>query len=406
MNRMDSFRIDSHKLMFHVGRVHDWLQDKPVYPIYVEITTSGACNHRCTFCALDYLGYEARFLDTRVLKTRVGEMVQKGVKSIMYAGEGEPLLHKQMGEIINHTKQAGIDVALATNAVLLTPGLCGEALRSLTWLKASVNAGTAETYAKIHRTRPEHFDLVFKNLESAAQIRAKNGWTCTLGVQMVLLPENQDEAVLLAQRAKDAGMDYAVIKPYSQHRLSLTHCYESLRYASREKMAQDFARLNDDKFHVVFRQHTMKKLEDCRRHYEKCQATPHFWAYVMADGSVYGCSAYLGGGKAQEKHRACSKYACDRRMPRQLPNGRNQPLPLGTQTSVPPRQFCLTFSVIASVVHYRCESEGRRIIVITRSACLLVSRQRRSNLEGWILSQRGCHVAPPVTGLLAMTLLF
>ncbi|HAB51888.1 MAG TPA: radical SAM protein, partial [Ignavibacteriales bacterium] len=51
---MDKYRIDSHKLMYHVSRINDWLEGKIIYPIYAEISPSGACNHRCTYCALDF----------------------------------------------------------------------------------------------------------------------------------------------------------------------------------------------------------------------------------------------------------------------------------------------------------------------------------------------------------------
>ena len=35
---MDEFRIDSHKLMYHVGRVNDWLKGSDVYPVYMEVS--------------------------------------------------------------------------------------------------------------------------------------------------------------------------------------------------------------------------------------------------------------------------------------------------------------------------------------------------------------------------------
>jgi len=111
----DEFRIDSHKLIFHPLRVSKWLSGEKIYPIYAELSPSGACNHRCTFCALDYMEYKPRFLDTALLKERLTEMGRLGLRSIMYGGEGEPFLHKDIGDIIVHTKRSGIDVGITTN---------------------------------------------------------------------------------------------------------------------------------------------------------------------------------------------------------------------------------------------------------------------------------------------------
>jgi cyclic pyranopterin phosphate synthase len=78
----DRFRIDSHKLMFHVGRVNDWLRGKQICPIYMEIAPAGGCNHRCIFCAVDYLAYKVKFLDLNVLKRAVRQAGDLGVKRI------------------------------------------------------------------------------------------------------------------------------------------------------------------------------------------------------------------------------------------------------------------------------------------------------------------------------------
>ena len=83
------------------------------------------------------------------------------------------------------------------------------------------------------------------------------------------------------------GLDYLVIKPYSQHKFSETHQYENIDYSGYIKMAETLEKFNTAQFQVVFRENTMRKYmesEDAR--YSKCNATPFFWAYVMADGSV------------------------------------------------------------------------------------------------------------------------
>jgi len=289
---MDKFKIDSHKLIYHVGRVNEWLEGKNIYPLYLEISPSGTCNHRCVYCALDFMEYQPRFLDKDILKERLYEMGKLGVKSIMYAGEGEPFLHKDIAGIIHCTKDAGIDVAVTTNGVLFDKKLINAILGNLTWIKVSINAATRETYAKIHNTNPADFDRVIENMSYASKVKLKKALTCTLGMQIVLLPENYQEIELLAYKAKSIGMDYLVIKPYSQHPLSKTTRYKNIKYSEYLGLAEKLNKFNDGKFSLIFRIHTMKKWDKAKHDYKHCLALP-FWAYIDSCGDVWACSIYL-----------------------------------------------------------------------------------------------------------------
>ena len=154
--------------------------------------------------------------DTDKLSHRLFEMVCSGLKSVMFAGEGEPLLHKGINTLVSRCKDMRLDSSLTTNGVLLDKL---ETLDLCSWVKVSLNAGSAETYSKVHGTKAADFNRVLANLKNAAKRKGK----CTLGAQMVLLPENAHEIETLANLCSDAGLDYLVIKPYSQHKFSLTH---------------------------------------------------------------------------------------------------------------------------------------------------------------------------------------
>ncbi|MEW6172089.1 MAG: radical SAM protein [Bacillota bacterium] len=288
----DDFRIDSHKLIFHPVRVSQWLQGDDIYPIYVEIAPSGSCNHRCVFCALDYLEYKPVFLDKDLILTNLREMAAKGVRSVMYAGEGEPLINKDTPEIVNKTREIGVDVAMTSNGVLFSKEKAAECLSSFTWVRFSVNAGTPETYQRVHRCRPGDFEKVISNLNSAVEIKRRKGLSTTIGVQMLLIPLNFQEVLTLGRMLREIGVDYFTIKPYSQHPKSNGSINSSFDYQEHLHLESQLRELETDTFQVIFRSNTMKKLSRAKP-YNRCLGLP-FWAYIDARANVWACSTYLG----------------------------------------------------------------------------------------------------------------
>lgn len=293
MRQDDRYRIDSHKLLFHPHRVARWLDGENIAPLYMEVSPSGLCNHRCTFCAKDYLGYPSRFLDTDLFLQRLKEFAALGIRSIMYGGEGEPLLHPDLAAIVAQTRSVGIDAAMSTNGVFLTPDLAATVLPLMDWVKVSVNAGTAAGYADIHRSSGDDFCTVMDNIAAAAALIREKGWSCTLGAQAILLPENAAEMEELAARVRAAGASYLVIKPYSQHHSSHTNAYSRIDYSGYDQLAERLEQFTTDSFSVIYRRHTMNKMQRLSRGYDHCLALP-FWSYIDSAGEVWGCSSYIG----------------------------------------------------------------------------------------------------------------
>lgn len=319
----DRFSIDGEKMSLHPRRVarwldarDDWEKAKDVFPIYVEVSPVGYCNHECTFCGVDYMlaRPEKPQLKPDVMSRLLRDMADGGVLSVMFAGAGEPLLYKPLAEAILEADRVGIDTSITTNGVLLTEAFAKKAFvaERLRWIKVSINAGTPDVYAAIHRTKPEDFERVLRNLDVAVKTRQSLGSRCTIGAQMVALPEtsgtsrerplvrttfpsNIATAEALARRLRDAGVDYLVVKPYSQHLMSEdTRIYSGTSYRDAESWAAAVRSLSTPTFDVVIRTTTMASVDTTDRGYDRCHATPFHWAYVEADGEVWGCSAYLG----------------------------------------------------------------------------------------------------------------
>jgi cyclic pyranopterin phosphate synthase len=190
--------------------------------------------------------------------------------------------------MVEHTRKVGIDVAFTTNGVLADKLI--PVLDSINWIKVSCNAGDPRTYAKIHQTKFSDFTKVWDNLRLLARKRTPK---TVIGVQAVLLPDNANSMENLVKLARSTELDYCVIKPYSQHKSSITNEYSSTKYTNYTELVTKLESYSTNTFEVVARKKSMTEWDSGEHTYTKCHATPSFWSYIMSDGAVYSCSAYL-----------------------------------------------------------------------------------------------------------------
>lgn len=286
----ENFRLDSHKLIYHPETVARWLKGENIYPVEIEIAPSGACNHRCTFCALDYLGYKPNFLDKEILLKNIKIMSKKGLKSVICAGEGEPLLNKNLPAIVNGIHSFGVDVAMSSNAALLKREVSEECLGAFTWIRFSVSSLEEESYCKIQKPAEGDLERVKRNLADAVEVKRKNEYKTTLGVQCLLLPENMGQLPAMAKELRDIGVDYFTIKPFSQHPQSKNRI--SVHYEDLLCLEKEVVRYATERFSVFFRVGAMKKINH-EKAYKRCWGLP-FMTYIDANGNVWPCVAHMG----------------------------------------------------------------------------------------------------------------
>jgi MoaA/NifB/PqqE/SkfB family radical SAM enzyme len=287
---MKTFNFDGHKLIHHLDRVQEFMTRGDCFPLYLEISPVGSCNHRCIFCAYDFIGYPNRKLETARTLTLLDELAEAGLKSILFAGEGEPLLHPDLGRLVRHAAGNGIDVGLFTNGQLLSEELAAEMLPHLTFLRLSFNGGSAENYAQIHQVKAQVFDTVLANIAAACRFKRERGLSVDVGAQFVLIPENCDYLCGAGEALKGAGLDYLVIKPFVQQ--SCQQGYQAAEMLSLERvepLLKQAEALSDRDFTVLARRKAFEAYG--RRSYRHCYGSS-FISALNSAGDLATCLPY------------------------------------------------------------------------------------------------------------------
>lgn len=287
-------KLKPHKLFHHLEEVAKWKVGECFAPVFVEISPTDMCNQKCPFCYTEYLGHEKLTIPEDLLVKIFKDMGRAGVKSVLVQGTGEPLLNKALPNAIVAGKEAGLDIALCTNGVLLSNDVLETILPCISLLRVSAVESTPEIYAKTHGCPESHWHEVSKGLERAVIIRERDNLNVLIAATFMPFNHNVSTVVDVVGMSKDVGIDYIVIKPPQHSGHNIDHNWGRGIHAGYRDLFIEAANMQTDEFKVSMRW-DMIELEQEKapflKEYDRCYGV-EFAIMIDANARIYPCLQY------------------------------------------------------------------------------------------------------------------
>lgn len=291
----DKFLMDGHKLNWHPDRVDAWLRGERIAPLHIDVGLSKGCNIKCAYCFGAMQGNifaegSTSYFPREPLLRYIKDAGTVGVRSMALIGESEPLLNPNAYDAIVCGKESGVDISLGTNGTLFDTGHNGKkALEHLSWLRFNISAADDSAYRRIHQS--DLFETVKEKIRACTAYKRRKNLSVTIGLQMVLIPENCDQVVPLAALGRELGVDYLVVKQCADTVENTLGVYNRLgEYNKFEDILTEAETFSTKEYSVIikWRQVTNQGI----RSYENCLGVP-FLLYSSGDGRLYPCGMFF-----------------------------------------------------------------------------------------------------------------
>ena len=282
---MSNLVLDGSKIAWHMDRVNAWEKGERIAPITIDMALTRACDASCHFCYAMLQENDRHEITQEVMEDFLEDCARMGVRGISFVSDGESLISPVYEYSINRGHELGISMASGTNGHRFTKELLESVLPSLTYLRFNVSAGTKDRYCDIMGVKPAFYERVMRNIRDAVQIKKANNLSVTLGIQMVLMPQDADQIVPFAQLGLELGVDYAVIKHCADDEYGgLGVQYE--KYAELTELLKEAESYSTDSYQCVVK---WSKIEsEGKRDYQQCYGPP-FLIQVSGSGLVAPC---------------------------------------------------------------------------------------------------------------------
>ncbi len=277
--------LDGTKIAWHQDRIRAWERGERIAPITIDMALTRACNFACNYCYAMLQENDRKVINKKVIFDFLDDAAGIGVKGISFVSDGESTIAPVFVDACTRGHELGLSMAVGTNGFVLNRRKLEEVLPALTYIRINISAGERDRYAEIMGVKEHWFDRVCQNIRDMVEIKRRDGLDVTIGLQMVLMPEYEDQILPLARLGKELRPDYLVIKHCSDNEdgdLGVNYraykpLYDKLRAAEA---------LSDEGYQVTVK---WSKIEaEGQRSYQRCYGAP-FILQLSGSGLVAPC---------------------------------------------------------------------------------------------------------------------
>lgn len=277
--------LDGTKLAWHLDRVREWEAGKRIAPITIDMALTRACQYGCKFCYSALQENAISRITEHVMENFLTDCAELGVKAVSFVSDGESTLSPVFPYAVRRGYELGLSMASGTNAQRLTPEKAEAVLPYLTYLRVNFSAGEAKRYAEIMGCKEAHYWQVCHHVRHMVEFKRKHNLPVTLGLQMVLMPEDADQIMPMARLGKVLGVDYTVIK----------HCSDNERgdlgvnyagYAALTNLLREAEEQSEGTYKCVVKWNKINA--QGTRSYQRCYGPP-FLLQISGSGLVAPC---------------------------------------------------------------------------------------------------------------------
>jgi len=232
IRQLDALPLPHEPLTDKFGRQHS----------YLRISLSEKCNLRCLYCMPEDgvpVQPQSHLLNNDEIIQLATWFVKQGVDKVRLTG-GEPLLRKDLVDLVGRLNQLGLDhIGMTTNGVTLSKHLPDLVAAGLTHVNVSLDSLEPEKFARLTRRPPSYHTKVIQAIEDCASMlpyRTK--------INCVVLPDNANELADFAELTRHLPVDVRFIE-YMPFNDNLWQSDGFVSYQQMQDKIQGLQRLED-----------------------------------------------------------------------------------------------------------------------------------------------------------------